>query len=455
MRSLLPLLLALFVSADLAAAGEEDRLAEARSLVELGTMYVEVGSDTDNPEKVRKGVAKYREARTLYKDALAEPDITPAEKNRIKAFLVDVESRIDWYSSSKVDGAGGVATGEVRIPELKAGERIGPWCRRVRKLYDETDDPAGQAALARGLASKGGVLAVPTLFDLFEKEEYPKAREGVHEALAMVGTYRVARKMGTYARKSAEKHWENALEVIYLCLEKSERSEPEKPYLKSIRDFHRMKNRKLTLQILKRLDSMEPAGTAALGEVVYVEDFGYHDYTIELLSHKRGPARRTPARVQDEPLQVRVPRADPGPQGPDQDGLVRGAGAGRAPEQQGGRHLDLLDAAKDHRRDHGHGQAQVARLVEGREGAPPGAFRRPRRAARRRQGPGDHRRRSQVAGTPSAAPDDEAARKSRYAPRRDRPRTDDPRRSASAFPPCARCSSASWSASWQAETASS
>jgi len=286
-RTLLPLLLALFLSADLTAAGEENRLAEARSLVELGTRYVEIGSDTDEPEKIRKGVAKYREARTLYMDALAEPKLTPAERNRIKAFLLDVESRIDWYASSKVGGAGRVATGEVRIPELKQGERIGPWCRRVRKLYDQTEDQAGQAALARGLASKGGVLALPTLFDLFEKEEYPQAREGVHEALAMVGTYRVARKMAAYARKSAEKHWENALEVIYLCLEKSERAEPEKPYLKSIRRFHRLKNRKLTLQILKRLDSMVPAGTAALGEVVYVEDFGYHDHTIELLSRKR------------------------------------------------------------------------------------------------------------------------------------------------------------------------
>ena len=73
----------------------EDPLAEAKSLVELGTTLVEVGSDVGNAGKVSQGVAKYRAAKKLFETELRKPGLTPAQRNRVKAYLVDVESRID------------------------------------------------------------------------------------------------------------------------------------------------------------------------------------------------------------------------------------------------------------------------------------------------------------------------------------------------------------------------
>ncbi len=274
------------------AQAEDDPLEAAKSLVELGKTLIEVGQDVGDEKRVREGVAKLREAKKRFEEALRKPGLSEVESNRIQAWLVDVESRIDWYTPSKAAGGpdrvpGKVFSGEVKIPEMKPGERIGSWCRRVRKVYDASDDPLGQAALARGMATKGGVNALPTLYDLFQKEAHAEARVGVHEALATVGTSRVANKMATYASRSKEKHWANALDVIYLCLEKPERNEPEKPYLRAIRAFHKLKNRKLSLGIQKHLHGMGVPGTAALGEIIYVEDFGYHDYTIGLLATKQ------------------------------------------------------------------------------------------------------------------------------------------------------------------------
>ncbi len=292
--ALAPLLvIALLLGARTASCAEDKRLAEARSLVTLAKMLIEVGADVGDDAKVAKGVAKLREAKKLFEAVLKTPELAEPEKNRIKAWLVDLESRIDWHAPAAAaggaragDGKGGFS-GEVKIPPLLRGERIAAWCKRVRKVYDGTDDAQGQAALARGLATQGGVNALPTLFDLFVKEDTPAARIGVHEALATVGTYRVANKMAGYASKSKEAHWKRALEVIYLCLEKSDKSEPEAPYLRAIRAFHKLKIRKLSLRILEHLDAMGTDGVAALGEIVYVDDFGYHDHTIGLLAKKQ------------------------------------------------------------------------------------------------------------------------------------------------------------------------
>jgi hypothetical protein len=291
----LPVLLAALFLPVLLAAGVHakegsDPLDEARSHVELGTTYVEVGTDTDNAAKVREGVAHYRKARQLFQQELARSDLSPAQRNRIQAYLVDVESRIEWYDPSDAEAAAsGRDVGDVRPPELKPGEPLGAWSRRVRTLYEQTDDPLGRASLARAMAAEAGVLALPSLYALFLSEEMPQARVGVHEALAQVGTSRVARKMGSFARKSAEAHWEHALDVIYRCLEKPETREAEEPFQRAIRAFHKLKQRKLTLRILERLDAMVPEGTAALGEVIYVDDFGYHDTVIEMLSQKQDP----------------------------------------------------------------------------------------------------------------------------------------------------------------------
>jgi hypothetical protein len=295
--------LTLAVSA--AARADEDPLDHAKSLLDLGKALVEAGTDMDDPKRIEEGLAKFREAKALFEKELEKPGLSEAQKNRIRLYIVDVESRIDWYGGGSIGGGGGggeqpdggeddapaaeggVATGEVRIPEMKRGERFRPWCRRVRKIYEETDDPHGRAALARGMARQARVLALPTLFALFKTEQMPDARDGVFEALAMVGTSRVAHEMASYARADREAHWDDALEVIYLCLKKPERYEREKPFMRAIRAFHKLKNRKLTLQILRDLDAMGGPGVAALGEVIYVPDFGYHDHAVQLLSNKR------------------------------------------------------------------------------------------------------------------------------------------------------------------------
>lgn len=308
------------------AHAEDDPLAEARSLVELGKMLTETGADLDDPKRLARGLAKLREAKKLFEARLATPDLPAAEANRIRAWIVDVESRIEWYGGSSSGGArgedaeatGGVrVTGEVEIPAMNDGEAIGAWCRRVLKAYETAEDPRGRAALARGLASKGGVVALPTLYKLFEREQASAARDGIHEALAMVGTSRVARRMARYARKSQEKHWAPALEVVYLCLGKPERNEPEKPFLRTIRAFHELEVRRLSLRILERLDAMDAEGVAALGEIVYVKDFGYHAHAIKLLGAKRD-GRAVPPLVH---LMNRF-KFDPGSQVPAHKALV-------------------------------------------------------------------------------------------------------------------------------------
>ena len=286
------LLAAAFCLASAPTAGsEEDPLAEAQSLVELGKLLTETGSDSGDPDRIRQGVDKFRAAKKQFETMLAEPGRSAAEQNRLRAYIVDVESRIEWYDDAllrqaREEGKAAPPT-DVRVPPLNPGEPLGTWCRRVLSLYRETDEPAGRAALARGLAAEGGVIALPGLFDLFTDESMALPREAVHEALASVGTYRVSRKMAGYAKRSTEEHWANALDVIYRALERPEREEPERPWLRAIREFHELKVRTLSLGMLERLDAMDPEGIAALGEIVYVEDFGYHTHVIELLSRKR------------------------------------------------------------------------------------------------------------------------------------------------------------------------
>ena len=323
--ALLVLALVCLPWADRAAWAEDDPLGEATGLIEMGKMLVETGTDRGEPKRIAEGVAKLRAAKKALDGLLAAGTLDENDTARARAYVVDVESRIEWYAphargaagGAGDDDGGGVATGEVRVPPMNDGEAIGPWCRRVLKAYQETEDPLGQAALARGLARKGGVVALPTLFRLFEKEESAAAREGIHEALAMVGTHRVARRMAGYARRSREKHWDNALDVIYLCLAKPERSEPEAPFVRAIRDFHELEIRKLSLRILEQLDSMDPEGIAALGEIVYVKDFGYHTHAITLLGAKRD-GRAVPPLVH---LMNRF-KFDPGSQVPAHKALV-------------------------------------------------------------------------------------------------------------------------------------
>ncbi len=302
-----------------AAASDEDPLERATTLKELGFSQIDAGSAMDDPKRIKKGLLNLKEARRIFEEAAKADPISAGLKSRIERNLEEIEDGETFAKrvlehvevgkdedAAKKKGADGEAPWgdpidpeqpgekkpeeeepEIHAPPPTDGERIGPWCKRIRKLYDETDSPTGRASLARQMAKKGGVLALPQLFDLFKKEQDENARDGVHEALAIVGTSRVAREMGRYASTSKEKHWENALDVIYRCLEKPEKEEPEKPFMRAIREFHELKIRKLSLKIITHLDEMGGPGIAALGEVIYVKDFGYHNHVIELLSNKK------------------------------------------------------------------------------------------------------------------------------------------------------------------------
>jgi hypothetical protein len=203
------------------------------------------------------------------------------------AFKENVEGTGVPPPGNAVPGTPEATPPEVKAPDPVGGEALSEWCRRVKALYESTEAPQGRAALARQMATRAKLLALPALEDLFEEETAAEAREGVHEALVIVGTGRVARLLAGYAVRSRQTHWRNALDVIYRCLERPEAEEKERPFQRAIRAFHRLKDRALTLEIITRLDEMGREGVAALGEVIYVEDFGYHDHTIALLAEKR------------------------------------------------------------------------------------------------------------------------------------------------------------------------
>lgn len=292
------LALLLLVCLGTRAEAGDDPLEEAKSLIELGQALIDAGVELEDEARLAKGLAKLAEARKQLRALASKPEATPAEKNRIERYIVDVEARLDWYDSplfrkgrsstpEEDPSEAPEAEPEVPAPPMKQGEQVSTWCRRVMDVYDATDSGTGRAALARQMARRGSVNALPTLFALFDREEDPDARVGIHEALTRVGTSRVARRMAAYARDAKAERWDDALDVIYRALERPERYEPERPWLRAIRAFHKLKDRELTLGILTRLDQMGGPGVAALGEVVYVDDFGYHEHTIRLLAKKR------------------------------------------------------------------------------------------------------------------------------------------------------------------------
>jgi hypothetical protein len=91
--------------------------------------------------------------------------------------------------------------------------------------------------------------------------------------------------MAGYARDDRRR--DDALDVVYRALERPEAQEPERPWCRAIRTFHEAKVRPVSLAVLTRLDAMGYEGVAALGEVLYVDDFGYHDHASALLGRKR------------------------------------------------------------------------------------------------------------------------------------------------------------------------
>ena len=299
--SILLSVLAVSLLAPTLTARGEDPLERAATLKDLGFAQMEAGQATDSATRLRQAYGNLCTARDLFKKAAQQEHLPDGRKRRIERDLLEVEDGIsmieallqNWGEDAptpdelQAEAEGRPTPKEIRAPEPKEGERLGPWCTRVKKLYESTDAPEGRAALARQMAVRAKVLAVPHLLRFFASEKHGTARTGVHEALAIVGTSRVATPMGNFARRNKKAHWPHALDVIYRCLEKPEKDEPERPFQLAIRRFHKLKDRKLSKSILSHLDGMGDPGVAALGEVLYVENFGNHDDAIERLSFKR------------------------------------------------------------------------------------------------------------------------------------------------------------------------
>ena len=273
-------------------AGEDVR-AEAQALIEQGKNDLDAGLEANDTARVRAARDGLRKAKDLLTKALQDPKVTEKGAGLLRRDLVDLDVWLKWAEevaggSAKQEAPPkpGAPPGVPDVPERKDGS-FGPWLRQLQARYAKTESPVERAILARHMGAEAGVHAIPVLVSLFRTEADPKAREGVHEALALVGTSRVPGEMEGFARNDAEKHWANALDVLYRGLERPERAEPEKPWCRAIRAFHELKERKLTLRIVERLDAMGTEGIAALGEVLYVEDIGYHDHTIGLLAKKR------------------------------------------------------------------------------------------------------------------------------------------------------------------------
>ena len=281
----------------LALAGSYD---EAKALHDAGNRLLDAGGTQDDPKRIREGLEDMRRARDLYHKALESPDCPALDRVEIQNHLSDVESKIDWWSAlfptGGKDGAKPEKLPEVKVPDPALGETLSSWCEKVRAIYGQQKDPLARSAVAQRMASKAGLQALATLLALWRAETDAKARAGVREALVLVGGSDLAKAMGDLAGSDDLRLRDEALEVIYGCLKKREKVEPEKPWCAAIRRFHERKDRKTTLRILTRLDEMGWSGIAALGEVLYVDDFGYHNYAIDLLGNKKD-ARAVPPLV--------------------------------------------------------------------------------------------------------------------------------------------------------------
>ena len=281
-----------------------DPLEKPTLLIESANALAQLGMrDSREVNKVQRAVVLFEDAQALLQ-AQAKRDLPEGLRVRVTEMLALVKRRIGVCKvfletpaaqrelpQPEAGDAKPPAQPEAPqpppLPPFEPGQRARPWVRAVVKRYDETPDPAIRAAIAEALEQKAGVHALRALFKLFESEAHPAAREGVHKALAAFGTNRVANQMASYATDAHEDHWRHALDVIYRCLAKPERLEPERPFQKAIRAFHKMKKRRVSLRVVSHLDRMGKEGVAALGEIVYVKDFGYHDHVIDLLSTKR------------------------------------------------------------------------------------------------------------------------------------------------------------------------
>ena len=275
-----------------------DPLQKPADLVELANALAELGLAKDDLSKVRRAIALYKEARESL-EAMDAATMSEGMRNRRGVYLDTIRSRLamcDKFLKHEEKGPD-LPPPDVKpkpqanapiepLPKRPSGQRVEVWLRKVIAQYERTEDEEARATYAHDIMREGGVNALRAMFKLFEGEELPPVREAIHEALASFGTSRVANQMRSYATRDHERHWHHALDVIYRCLRKPDGVERERPFQRAIRAFHRLEERALTRRIIWELDQMGKEGVAALGEVIYVPNFGYHDHVIGLLGGK-------------------------------------------------------------------------------------------------------------------------------------------------------------------------
>jgi hypothetical protein len=275
------------------AFAEGDVRTQAKALTEQAKTDLDAGLEKKDVRRVESARDALRKAKDLLLKALEAEKLGELEAGLLRRDLVDVDIWLKWAEEAAgpapAEGPPRKPSGPLSTegPERKDNESFGPWLKEMRARYEGTEAGIERTLIAQRMAGEAGMHALPILFTFFRTEKNTRAREGLHDALAVVGTSRVPAEMEKYARRDAEEHWKNALDVLCRGLERPEKAEPEKPWCRAVRAFHELKERKLTLRLLERLDAMGWEGIAALGEVLYVEDFGYHDYTAGLLGKKR------------------------------------------------------------------------------------------------------------------------------------------------------------------------
>ncbi len=313
-------------------------LAKADALLRGGILASEDGFEQERPDLVREGVRLLEQARDLLAPLSEDLLLSAEDRDLALELLTDAEGRIeeaeDWLTNpppptpDPVPGPQGDPA--PLVPEAQAPEPApapapptspapsapapsGPpdapppaptlplddlppaesfpnltqWCRAVGFLHDRKAAPALRALLAQRVAQEAGVIGLPLLLGWFGSESDPGARSTLHAALAAIGTARVATEMTRFARADAAPRWDDAVDVLCRCLKKPDEQERERPFVRAIRRFHRLKDHRLTSSILNRLHAMGTEGVAALGQVLYVEDFGFHDRTIARLATKQ------------------------------------------------------------------------------------------------------------------------------------------------------------------------
>ncbi len=299
LRSFFPclaLLVALTAASPRAHAGDD--LDAAKNLHQMGLKLLDGTGDPDDLDRVREGLDHLKKADTLYAKIVVDPTTSKAWKEFAGTARREIKTKLEWWAAILPTGAERkpVVRPDAKLDDPAAGALLVRWCEKAKKAYVAETDPLGRASIAVKVAVKAKEQGLPLLFDLFRSEPDVVARDGLLDALTMLGGLEVAKEMATFARPDDCPLRRDALEVIYRCLEKPEKLEPEKPYCQAIRKFHELKNRKFSEAIVARLDAMGWQGTAAVGQVLYVDDFGAQDAAYDALSRKKD-SRAVPSLV--------------------------------------------------------------------------------------------------------------------------------------------------------------